>query len=86
MAVQTTYTNMTEGRIGAIADGNDKVLISRTAEVAAIGFGLPVVQGSADDGVHMAKTGDTAILGISVRDRSTENDEFAIGESVRVMT
>lgn len=88
MAVQTTYSaNMTAGRVGAIAEtsGTD-VLISRNAEVGAIGFGLPVVQGAADDGVWKAKTGDTAILGISVRDRSANDDEFKVGESVRVMT
>ena len=87
MAVQTTYNEtMDAGRLGAIADTNDKTLVSRNAEVAAIGFGAPVVQGTADNGVWEAKTGDTAIYGISVRDRSTSNDEFAVGESVRVMT
>ncbi|WP_299085285.1 hypothetical protein [uncultured Paraglaciecola sp.] len=87
MAIQTTYgETMDAGRIGAIVDTNDKTLISRTAEVGSIGFGLPVVQGAADDGCWKAKTGDTAILGISVRDRSTLDDEFKVGESVRVMT
>lgn len=87
MAIQTTYNETLDaGRVGAIADTNEKTLISRTAEVGSIGFGMPVVQGDDDRGAWKAKTGDTAILGISVRERSSTNDEWVVGESMRVMT
>lgn len=87
MAVQTTYSeNLDAGRLGAIADTNDKTLISRLAEVGAIGFGLPVVQGSNGNGAHKAKTGDTAILGVTVRERSAIGDQYAVGDAMRVMT
>lgn len=87
MAIQTVYNEtMDAGRVGAIADTGTKTLISRTAEVGAVGFGLPVAQGVADNGAHKAKTGDTAILGITVRERSATDDQWAVGESMRVMT
>lgn len=86
MAIQTTYNDTLDaGRVGALVDTNDKALISRNVEGAAIGFGLPVVQGVEDYGCRLATTGDLEILGISVRDRSTFDDVFDIGESARVM-
>lgn len=87
MAIQTVYNKtMDAGRAGAIADMQGATLISRNAEVGAIGFGLPLAQGADDNGAHKAKTGDTAIIGISVRERSSTDDEYAVGDSVRVMT
>ena len=87
MATQTVYNEtMDAARVGMIADTTAKTLLSRDVETAAVGFGVPVVQGTADNGARAADTGDTAILGISVRERSTINDEFAVGESMRVMT
>lgn len=87
MAIQTVYNETLDaGRLGAIADLTDKTLLSRVAEVGAIGFGLPVVQGADDKGAHKAKTGDTKIFGICVRERSTINDNFAVGDNMRVMT
>lgn len=86
MAIQTTYSeNMDAGRLGAIADMSNKTLLSRNAE-EVVGFGLPVVQGTADNGARKSTTGDTDIIGISVRERSTLDDEFAIGDSIRVLT
>ena len=87
MATQTVYNETQDaGRLGAIADTTAKTLLSRVAEVGSIGFGLPVAQGANDNGAHKAKTGDTAILGISVRERSTVDDNFAVGDNMRVMT
>ncbi len=87
MAIQTTYSEtMDQARAGAIADMTDATLLSYTVEDEALPFGKPVVQGTADKGAHLATTGDTAILGISVRERSTINDEFAIADTARIMT
>lgn len=87
MAVQTIYNETLEaGREGAIADMATKTLLSRVVETAAVGFGKPVVQGSADNGARLSTTGDTAILGISVRERSTVSDQFAVGDNMRVLT
>lgn len=86
MAVQTHYSaTLGAGRPGAIADMQGATIVSRNAEVDAIGFGLPVAQGADDNGIHKAKSGDTAIFGISVRDRSATGDEYAVGDSVRVL-
>jgi len=86
MAVQTTYQeSLDAGRVGAIADTTNKVLISRTAEGAAIGFGVPIAQGTADRGARATATGDTTVIGITVRERSATDDQWAVGESMRVM-
>ena len=86
-AVQTSYSeNQGALRVGQIVDTTDNTLISRNVEVAALGFGLPVVQGADDRGAWKAKTGDTKILGITVRERSQENDEWAVGDTARIMT
>jgi len=92
MAIEDTYSEtMDAGRDGAIGDTGHKVLISRTVEGAAVGFGKPVVQGTADYGCRAPTTGDTAILGVTIRDRSADGgpvtaDQFPVGHEARVMT
>ena len=86
MAIQDDYAEvMQSGVPGAIADTANKDLMSRTVEGAAIGFGLPLAQGDTDYGVRATTTGDTEIVGITVRDQSTFGDEFAVGDSARVL-
>lgn len=90
MAVQTTYANTISAAYeGMIANEEPNVLISRTVEGAAIGFGLAVKQGSADDGVAAATAAADAYRGITVRDQSIEAgspDAYPVGENATVMT
>lgn len=91
MAVQTTYSEtISAARAGQIANTEPNVLISRTVEDAdGIGFGLAVSQGDTDDGCIAFTTGETAILGITVRERSVRPEtpnKFARYESARIMT
>lgn len=91
MSVQTTYLdNIAAAVAGQIANMVPATLISRTVEdEAGIGFGIAVAQGTADYGCKAFGSGDTAILGITVRDRSldaNDTDTFAEGDNARVMT
>lgn len=87
MSTQTTYNETLDaGRAGAIADTTDKMLLSRVVEGGPVGFGKPVVQGAADAGARGTESGDSSVLGISVRERSTVADQFAVGDNMRVMT
>lgn len=86
MAVQTVYNeNIDAARVGALADTGEKVIVSRTVKDAAAAFGVPVTQDNIDGCVHPTTTGDTTIFGISVRDRSTLNDEFAVNDTARIL-
>jgi len=91
MAVQTTYSETIDGaRAGAIADTQGHLnLISRTVETAAgIGFGLPVGQGSDDNGVVVSAAG-VDYIGFTVRERSVNPDnpdEFSQYDDARIMT
>ena len=83
--IQTVYSeNIDAARAGQVADMGAAVMLSRVAE-EVIGFGLPVVEGTADNQALLSDTGDTVILGISVRERSTINDNFAINDNMRVL-
>jgi len=90
MAIQTSYSErISAARVGQIANTEDCVLISRNVETAAgIAFGLPVMQGAAEDGVVILAGGATNIVGITVRERSV-NPDFPSGfqqyESARLM-
>lgn len=90
MPVQTTYSErISAARVGQIANTEDCVIISRNVETpAGIGFGLPVMQGAAQDGVVALASGATNIVGITVRARSV-NPAFPDGyqryESARLM-
>lgn len=89
--VQSTYSEtIGAARAGQIANTEPSVLISRHVEdTDGIAFGIAVVQGSADNGVKAFGSGDTAILGITVRERSVRPETpniFAQRESARIMT
>lgn len=91
MAVQTTYNETIDAaRAGMRADMTPVVFASRTVEeTAGIGFGIAVAQGTNDKGVHAFGSGDTEVLGISVRERSVRPEtpnQFARYESARIMT
>lgn len=87
MAVQTNYSeNIATAFEGMIANTEPNILISRTVEGAAIGFGKVVKQGAADYGVAAATAADDVYRGITVRDQSTTDDEFAVGDSALVIT
>lgn len=96
MAIQTTYPDTQPVAVaGAQATMLPGQIMSRTVEVAAIGFGKAVEQGTADKGC-IAFDGGT-VLGITLLDRSASGltvsggqvtgqtaDSFGVGESARV--
>lgn len=92
MAVQTTYSaTIDAARAGMIADTQANInLVSRTVETAAgIGFGLPVDQGSNDNGIVLVSASTTDPVGFTVRERSVHAanpDEFSQYDDARVMT
>lgn len=101
MAVQTNYSDTQPAAVaGAQATMIPATVISRTVEGnAGIGFGKPVAQGTADKGCHLFTSGDTAVLGITLLDRSAAGqtvsagqvtahtpDTFAVGETARIIT
>ncbi|GFO81231.1 MAG: hypothetical protein A49_08580 [Methyloceanibacter sp.] len=91
MAVQTTYNEtMDAARVGQPVNTEWKNDISRTVEDAAgVGFGLPVAQGANDGGCKATENTDTEILGITVREVSTDAndpDKFSQYMSARVRT
>lgn len=91
MAVQSTYLDrMATAFEGMIANEEPNVLISRTVETAALGFGKAVKQGSADYGVEAADGASDVFRGISARDQSEPitdaADTVAVGNSALIMT
>lgn len=91
MPVQTTYQETLDaGRAGQVVNTEAKNVISRTVETAAgVGFGKPVAQGTQDKGCKITEAGDTAVLGITVREWSTDAnnpDVFSQYDSAGVMT
>lgn len=87
MAVQSTYLdNMATAYVGMIANGEPNVLISREVETSAgIGFGVPVIQGTADNQCDVVAASTNKVIGISVRDQSTTDDTFAENDSALLM-
>ena len=69
-AVQSTYPEEIRSAVeGMVADAGLKTIVSRTVETAAgVGFGLAVVQGTADDGVIVPTATGGVFRGITVRD------------------
>ncbi len=89
MAIQTNYAEtQPAGVAGAQATMIPATMISRNVEdEAAIGFGVAVAQGAEDKGCKAFGTGDTAVLGITIVDRSAKGaDGFGTGDSARIMT
>lgn len=85
-AVQTSYVaTMPIGFVGEIADLGLANVLSREAE-NGVGFGLAVIQGTADHGCKVG--GDGSFLGISVRDvtlDSRRSDAYAQYDTVAVL-
>lgn len=88
--VQSNYLdNMAEAYEGMIANEEPNVVISRTVETAAIGFGKAVKQGVGDHGILAAAGASDAYRGITVRDQSvvpTSVDTYPVGATAAVMT
>jgi len=87
MAVQSTYIdNMAAAYAGMIANTEPNLLISRTVETSGgLGFAVPVIQGTADDECDDIAASSDTIIGITVRDQSTESDTFAQYDSALIM-
>jgi hypothetical protein len=85
--VQSSYTRyQPEGVAGAAATMHGWDADSRICESAAIGFGLAVSQGSADNG---AVLGGALFVGVSVRDITlvhTTADRYELYDNMAVMT
>lgn len=89
MATQTTYkTTLDAGRPGHVADMRGSVIVSRTVDNTTLAFGVPVSQGTTDKSCHLTTTGDTNIIGFTVRDRSVAagQDNYAQRDSAAIMT
>jgi len=89
MAVQSTYNNnMTAGAKGMIANMTDCDIISKNVETAALGFGVVVKQGAADDGVVAATAASDVYRGITVRDQSVRPgsaDSIPVGDTAALL-
>lgn len=81
---QGTYdTNMAVGYAGMLAEGQPaRDVSSKVVENAAVAFGLAVGAGSADGSCRL---GGTGFLGITVADKSRDEDEYDIGEVAAVI-
>lgn len=82
-------SEMDVGVAGAIANTENKNIISRTVQGAAgIPFGRAVVQGTADKTVRAATTGDTTFVGVTVLDRTARDltaGGFVEKETARIL-
>lgn len=87
MPVQNTYNaSMDAGYVGMIANTEPNNLISRIVETTAgIGFAVPVIQGTSDEQCDVVSGSTDEVIGITVRDQSTENDKFARYDSALLM-
>jgi hypothetical protein len=89
MAVQSDYVDLSAAFEGMIANTEPNILISRTVETAALGFGKVVRQGVGDNGILAATAANHIVRGITVRDMSTDPtnaNQFGVGESALLMT
>lgn len=71
-AVQSTYSSrLSNGHVGEIADLGESNVISRDVETSGgIGFGVAVIQGTADNQCKIGGAG--TFLGITVRDPAVD--------------
>lgn len=88
MAVQTTYASrLSNGHVGEIADLGESDVISRLVETSAgIGWGLAVIQGTADDQCNIGAAG--VFLGITVRDPSVppgNSDKYIQNDTAAIL-
>lgn len=89
--VQTDYPDRIRQAVaGMVANAIPATFISRTIEGSdGIGFGVAAAQGDNDKGCKVFGTGDTEVVGISVRERSLDanhSNKFPQYASVRLMT
>ena len=88
MAYNETYrTDPAPAFEGMVADMSNAVIVSRTAE-AAIGFGKAVARGTEAHTTRAVTTGDTEILGVSVRSQATDAEsanEYPVNDTAAVM-
>jgi len=87
MVVQNTYlSEMAAAYAGMVANTEPNNLISREVETSAgVGFGIPVIQGTADNQCDVVAASTDAVIGITVRDQSTTDDKFALADSALLM-
>ncbi len=86
MSVQANYpSGLASAFLGMIVSGEPNTLISREIAGGAVGFGVAVRQGPTDYSVAAATTDADVVRGITVRDQSASDDQFAIGDSALVM-
>ena len=86
--VQSTYAdNIPVGYVGALANEEPRILISRNVEDSGgLAFGLAVMQGSEDKGCVVGDGSD--FLGVTVRDQSVDPadpDAFEYQSNARIM-
>lgn len=75
--VQTSYDPaIAVAYEGMIAETQFKDAASRTVETAAIGFGLAIGRGAADESIALNGSG---FEGITIADKSQLNSEYAVG-------
>lgn len=73
MPYQTAYNErLALGLEGHIAKSERAIVISRTIETAAMGFGKVAVQGVGDLSVRPSAVGQTRFVGITVLDQAAE--------------
>lgn len=88
MAIQTTYSDRIGlGYAGQVTDMTLTDIVSREVETAAVGFGKPVIQGTADHGCKVGAAG--VFIGITVRDVTLppgNADEYGVGDTAAIMT
>jgi hypothetical protein len=89
-AIQTSYSaTHAVAYEGMVADLGPATVISRNVETAALGFGKPASQGSADQGIVAAQSAATKFLGITVRDQAVDPaspDQYRVGDTAGVLT
>jgi hypothetical protein len=86
MPLQTTYGDrLAIGYAGMIANTEPHRVISRHVETAALGFGVPVIQGTADLGVVAVSASTDQVLGFTVRDQATKEDEYAVNDEANLL-
>lgn len=88
-AVQTNYNSrLSNGQIGQLADLGEANVISREVQPSGgVGFGLPVIQGTAENQCTIGAAG--VFLGIAVRDPAvdaTAGEKYVQYANASIMT
>lgn len=87
MAITTSYSDrMAVGYHGMIANTEPNVLISRDVQPSVgIGFGVPVIQGTADKQIALIAASSNVIIGITVMTNDNEGNLYKQNDSALVM-